>query len=109
MPVENLAAEVLSYNTATVTFEAPPLEGRNGIITEYDVCYLPSGSETCQPLSILTIQEFTDTFDELMANTEYTVRVTPLSSAAVQPRGVTSEVSFMTRKLIQYQSIQINY
>ena len=97
VPVENLSAQVVSFNTATVTWEAPPVEGRNGIITEYDVCYLPSGTESCQPLVTLDVLVLTHTSSDLMANTAYTARVTPLSPAAVQPRGMTSQVSFTTR------------
>ena len=98
VPVQNLAAEVLSFERVTVTWLAPLPTGRNGIITEYEICYLPMGIENCQPLATVDDQVFTHTAT-VMANTQHRARVSPLNGAATaQPRGMSASVMFMTRK-----------
>lgn len=89
-----------SYDSATVTWLAPLLEGRNGIITDYEICYLPAGMEACIPLELVSADTLTNTVTGLTANTDYIARVTPISSAAAQQRGMADEVSFMTRKFV---------
>ena len=89
-----------SYNSATVTWMTPLLAGRNGIITDYEICYLPNGVEACIPLESVSAAELTNMVTNLTANTNYIVRVTPISSGAVQQRGMADEVSFTTRKFV---------
>ncbi|KAI6661022.1 hypothetical protein LOD99_13744 [Oopsacas minuta] len=101
VPVRFITAQVLSFNSVTVTWEDPVLLGRNGVITEYEVCYLPVGREICEPLVIVNQAILTHTTTALMANTEYIVRITPLTSAADQPRGMANEESFTTPRFPQ--------